>query len=215
MVPDGADRRAGRSRRVLHLLIAYAYPLMVPLSLIEGPIVALAAGVGAASGRINPIYAFIIVMGGALFQDVVYYWLGRWAMQSGAVRRFAERTRLIRGTMESLKTAWREKMFLTLVASKFAYGLYAPIIVSAGAAKASYWPFLGESLLLSAFVLGGWLGLGLGVGRSYGLLGRHADWIMAGLGVLAVIGLFFIARYARRRLDPGGGTARSGAGRGS
>jgi membrane protein DedA with SNARE-associated domain len=185
---------------MLHLLLEYAYPLMIPLSLVEGPLVALAGGAGAASGRINPFIVYAIVMGGGLFQDVVYYWLGRWAISSDKVRRFAERVGAVRKTLDPLEAAWRHRMFATLAASKFAYGLYAPILVSAGMAKAAFWPFLGESLALSAVVLAGWLGLGFALGSSYGALGAAANWIMGGLGLAAVLALFLIARYARKTL---------------
>ena len=185
---------------MLHLLLQYAYPLMIPLSLVEGPLVALAGGAGAASGRINPFVVWAIVMGGGLFQDVVYYWLGRGAIGSAKVRRFAERVGWVRKTLGPLEAAWNEKMFATLVASKFAYGLYAPILVSAGMARAPFWPFLGESMALSAVVLGGWLGLGFGLGSSYGALGAAANWVMGGLGVVAIVALVLLARYARRCL---------------
>lgn len=186
---------------MLHLLLQYAYPLMIPLSLIEGPLVALAGGAGAASGRIDPFLVYAIVMGGGLFQDVTYYWLGRWAIGSGKVRRFAERVGWVHETLDPLEAAWNEKMFATLVASKFAYGLYAPILVSAGMAEAPFWRFLGESIALSAVVLAGWLGLGFALGSSYGALGAAANWVMAGLGVVAVAALFLLARHARRRLN--------------
>ncbi|HEX4197426.1 MAG TPA: hypothetical protein VHZ26_08290 [Caulobacteraceae bacterium] len=185
---------------MLQLLIAYAYPLMIPLSLVEGPMVALAAGVGAAMGRINPFYAYAIVMGGGLFQDVAYYWLGRWSISSARVRAFAQRTRLISKALRPMEEAWRHRMFATLVASKFAYGLYAPILISAGVAKAPFWRFLGQSMALSAVVLAGWLAAGFAFGRAYGTLGHTASWIMAGLGIVALAGLFFIARQARKRV---------------
>jgi len=186
---------------MLQLLLQYAYPLMIPLSLIEGPLVALAGGAGAASGRINPFVVWAIVMGGGLFQDVVYYWLGRWAIGSHKVRRFAERVGWVRRTLGPLEAAWNQRMFATLVASKFAYGLYAPILVSAGMAKAPFWRFLGESLALSAVVLAGWLALGYGLGSSYGALGADANWAMAVLGVAAIAALVLLARYARGRLN--------------
>ena len=186
---------------MLHLLLQYAYPLMIPLSLIEGPLVALAGGAGAASGRINPYLVYAIVMGGGLFQDVVYYWLGRWAIGSRSVRRFAECVGWVRQTLDPLSASWNQRMFATLVASKFAYGLYAPILVSAGMAKAPFWRFLGESMALSAVVLAAWLGLGYGLGSSYGALGAAANWVMLGFGMVAIVALVLLARYARKRLN--------------
>jgi membrane protein DedA with SNARE-associated domain len=186
---------------MLHLLLHYAYPLMIPLSLIEGPIVALAGGVGTAAGKINPFFVFAIVMGGGLFQDVVYYGLGRWACRSQKIRRRIENMKSVKKVLRPLKTAWRERLFLTLVASKFAYGLYAPILITAGMTKAPFWRYLGESLALSAVVLAGWEAAGFGLAHAYGHLGEAANWVMLGLGVLAVGMLWLISRWAKKRLD--------------
>lgn len=186
---------------MLHLLLQYAYPLMIPLSLIEGPIVALAGGVGTASGKINPLFVFAIVMGGGLFQDVVYYSLGRWACRSDKTRRWIENMKAVKSVLRPLKTAWRERLFLTLAASKFAYGLYAPILITAGMTKAPFWRYLGESLALSAVVLAAWEAAGFGLARAYGQLGEAANWVMIGLGVVAVGMLWLISRWAKKRLD--------------
>jgi membrane protein DedA with SNARE-associated domain len=186
---------------MLHLLLQYAYPLMIPLSLIEGPLVALAGGAGTAAGRINPLFVFAIVMGGGLFQDVAYYSLGRWACRSQKVRRWIEGMKSVKSVLGPLKTAWRERLFLTLAASKFAYGLYGPILITAGMTKAPFWRYLAESLALSAVVLAGWEAAGFGLARAYGQLGEAANWVMLGLGVVAIGMLWLIGRWARKRLD--------------
>jgi membrane protein DedA with SNARE-associated domain len=186
---------------MLHLLLQYAYPLMVPLSLIEGPLVAMAGGAGAAAGRINPLIAFAIVMGGGLFQDVLFYSLGRWACRSARARGWIERVGAVKKVIGPMNAAWRERMFLTLLASKFAYGLYAPILVTAGMSKAPFWRYLAESMALSAAVLAGWEAAGFTLVRLYGQLGPAANGAMIGLGVLGVGGLWWLTRWARGRLD--------------
>jgi len=176
---------------------------MIPLSLIEGPIVAVAAGVGVATGRIDPLYAALIIAFGALFQDTAYYWFGRWLELKPQARAFATRVRLLRETLRPLKRAWRTQMFMTLASSKFAYGLYGPILVTAGMAGAPFGRYLAESLALSALVLGAWFGFGMGLQRIYGALSHegYVSIIMTALGILGLVGLFFVGRHARRRLS--------------
>ena len=185
---------------MLHLLLQYAYPLMIPLSLVEGPIVAMAGGAGVATGKIDPFIAYAIVMGGGLFQDVAFYGLGHLARRSERVRGWIERICAVRRVIDPLHAAWRERMFLTLLASKFAYGLYFPIMVSAGLLRAPFWRYLGESILMSAFILAGWEAVGYGLVRAYGELGAAANWITFGLGLFGIGGLWLIGRWARRRL---------------
>lgn len=205
MVPGAnPDRRVAPQSRpttMLHFLLRYAYEAMIPLSLIEGPVVALAAGAGVATGKIDPAYAALILAFGAFFQDTVYYWVGRWAESKPKVRAFAKRTRLLRDTVQPLKEAWRTHMFITLASSKFAYGLYGPILVTAGMAVAPFGRFLLMSLALSAVVLGAWFGAGIGLERLYGALGAVSSYAIPAIGVVGLIALYFIGRYARRRLE--------------
>jgi membrane protein DedA with SNARE-associated domain len=177
---------------MLSLLLTYLYPLMIPLALIEGPIVSVGAGAGVALGKVNPLYAALIIAFGAFFQDTVYYWLGR----------LAGRTRLLRETVPPLEEAWKENMVGTLAASKFAYGLYAPILVTAGMAGTPFRPFLAASLAMSAVILSAWFALGFGLERLYGGLGHGwiATAIEVGLGVAGLIALLIIGRHARKRL---------------
>lgn len=177
--------------------------VMLPLSLVEGPIVALAAGAGAATHQINPLIAGLVLAFGAVFQDTVYYWLGRWAAASPRVRAFATRTRLVRDALQPLEAAWRNALFATLVSSKFAYGLYAPMLVTAGMARAPFARFLALSLAVSAMLLGAWFAAGYGLARAYGALGEehYAPYVVIGAGVLGLLGLFVIARHVRKRLN--------------
>ena len=192
---------------MLHLLLTHAYELMIPLSLIEGPIVAVAAGIGVSTGRINPAYAAAIIAFGAFFQDTAYYWVGRWAESKPRVRALAKRARLLRETVQPLKEAWRSHMFATLASSKLAYGLYGPILVTAGMAAAPFPRFLAMSLGLSAVVLGAWFAFGVGLEHVYGALGesRYTSWVMGGLGAVGLVAVFLIGRKARKRLKQGGG----------
>lgn len=176
---------------------------MVPLSLVEGPIVALGAGAGMATGQINPLFAGPILAFGAAFQDTVYYWLGRLAAASPRVKALATRVRLLRNTLQPLQAAWRNAMFATLLGSKFAYGLYAPMLVTAGMARAPFARFLTLSLAVSAVILGAWFAAGYGLVRAYGALGEqhYAAYVVTGVGLLGLAGLFFIARHVRKRLN--------------
>jgi membrane protein DedA with SNARE-associated domain len=180
-----------------------AYGVMIPLSLVEGPIVALGAGAGMATGQINPVFAGLILAFGATFQDTVYYWLGRWADSSPRVRAFATRTRLIRVALHPLEAAWRNALFATLLSAKFAYGLYGPMLVTAGMARTPFGRFLALSLAVSAVMLGAWFAAGYGLARAYGALGEehYAPFVVIGAGVLGLAGLFVIARHVRKRLN--------------
>ncbi|MGH6957255.1 MAG: DedA family protein [Caulobacteraceae bacterium] len=187
---------------MLHALLHNPYPIIAFFSVIEGPLIAIASGVGYALIKLNPFFAFAIIMAGAFIQDLIYYWLGRWAASVKRVRDFATHTKLLRENFLTVEVSWRRDMVLTLVLSKFAYGLYAPFVVSAGSANVPFLKFLGASMAISAPVVAMWMGVGYGFAQLYGATGHSATYAVAGVGVVALVVLFFAMRRARSHINP-------------
>ncbi len=187
---------------MLHLLLHNAYVVIAFFAVFEGPLIAIGAGVGFALGYIDPYLAYVVILAGAFVQDVVYYWLGWWAAKAPKVREIATRTKLIRENFLPLEVSWRREMLVTLVLSKFAYGLYAPFVISAGLSAVPFRKFLAASMALAVFVIGFWFGLGYAFARLYGAGGHFGPYIAGGLAVAAFAGLFFLMRHARRHIDP-------------
>lgn len=69
---------------MIHLFLHNIYVVIGFFAIVEGPIIAIAAGVGFALGYVNPFAAYAIVLGGAIVQDVGYYRLGRGAHANSA-----------------------------------------------------------------------------------------------------------------------------------
>jgi membrane protein DedA with SNARE-associated domain len=187
---------------MIHLFLHNIYVVIGFFAIVEGPIVAICAGVGFALGYVNPFAGYAIVLGGAIVQDVAYYWLGRWAASVEKVREIATRTRLIRKNFLTLETAWRKDMLVTLALSKFAYGLYAPFIISAGMSAVPFRKFMLASIGMAMVVIGFWCGVGYGFAKLYGTGGDFGRYAVIGLGIVAIVAMFFVMRHARRHLDP-------------
>ena len=194
---------------MIHLFLHNIYVVIGFFAVVEGPIVAIGAGVGFALGYVNPFAAYAIVLGGAIVQDLVYYWLGRWAASVEKVREIATRTRLIRKNFLTLETSWREDMLATLALSKFAYGLYAPFIISAGMSAVPFRKFMLYSVGMAGLVIAFWCGLGYGFAKLYGVGGHFGRYAVIGLGIVAIVAMFFLMRHARRHLDPGKARSKS------
>ena len=186
---------------MLQFLLHHPYPVVGLVALIEGPLVAMASGVGFALGYINPVIVFALVWFGALVQDLVFYGVGRLAERSPRVRWFAQRTKLAQETLVPLEVSWRREMLLTLLFAKLSYGLYPPLVVAAGMAKAPFWRFLALSMGIEAPLDWIWIGIGYAMARSYGASGRLAPYVTTALGLAAVFGLYRLIRHARRSLS--------------
>lgn len=187
----------------LAYLIHGAYWFLIPLAVIEGPLLALLCGVAARFGYINPFIAWGILVAGDLFPDIVYYWLGRWGATMPRVRAFATRTKLIRENLPDLEAAWRQNFFLALACAKLAYGVSPPLIVSIGLSGIPATRFFLSSIVIAVVYLGFLVGVGFGVGHAFGLTRgflKNAPLYFGLVGFLCMCLLGGIAFFARRRL---------------
>lgn len=202
----------GSVSALLPTIITGAYAAIFPLSLVEGPLLAVGCGVAVALGYFNPMLAFGLIALGDLVQDFAYYWLGRYAVTLRPVRRFATRTKLIRATYLPLEYAWRERFYPTLLATKLAYGIYAPLIVAAGMADVPFPRFIIAAFPISFVILGLFFSVGYYLTVIYGyvdLSGGPAPLVMAGIGIFFLGVIFFVVDRARRQLRLAEPTAKS------
>ena len=178
-----------------------SYPAIALGGLIEGPLTGIACGVGWALGWVDPRIAFVLIWAGALAQDLTLYGLGRLAARSPRVRGFIRRRKLLRDSLAPLAEAWRHEMLPTLLLTKLSYGVYAPVVILAGLARASWWQFLALSSAIEAPLDCAWLGLGFGLQRVYGAGGAYGPQIVTVAGLVALGLLVLLFRRSRRRLD--------------
>ncbi|MGH7141351.1 MAG: DedA family protein [Minisyncoccia bacterium] len=190
---------------MLNLVISHAYLFLIPLAILEGPLLSIVCGVAAGLGYLDPFVAYGILVGGDLLPDIGYYSIGRFGATLPWVKRVATRTRLIRETLLPLEDLWREHLQLTLASAKLAYGVSPPFIVSAGLSKVPFWRFIGASLIVSCVYLGALGAAGYGLALVYGVAviksGQAPEYLgIAGFASLLILGL--IMYQARRHLDP-------------
>ena len=62
---------------IIGLILSYKYFILFPLAFIEGPFVMMISGLLVRLGYLNFILAYILLMTGDLFEDIVWYGVGR------------------------------------------------------------------------------------------------------------------------------------------
>lgn len=190
---------------MLEQLLNYPYAFLVPLAIFEGPLVAVACGVGAALGYLNPFIAFAILIGGDVLPDLVYWVLGRWGSTMAWVRRVATRVTILREHLPSLEELWFKRTLSTFLTVKLAWGISAPFVVSAGLSGLPLRRFLMASIILSVPYLGALMGVGYGMTVAYGALSisrTEAETVISVLGFICFVALLAMVHLARRRLSP-------------
>ena len=184
---------------ILHLIFVYRYWVLLPLVLLEGPLVGLACGVLVSLGYLNPAAAFAILVAGDAGKDVCYYALGRYGRRSQALVARLRSWKKAAEWSRRLNEHWHRHTRRMMLLSKLAYGLSTPGLISAGAADLPFTRFLRHSLPISLLQCAGFMGMGALLGRSWQAAGRFAQLAEVLIPVLAVA-IAVCAHLAKRYL---------------
>ena len=173
-------------------LIAYRYPIALPLAFVEGPIVMLVSGILIRSGFFDfwPIY--LLLMAGDLIGDATWYWIGR---RGG--RTFIEKYgKFISVTNERIERV--EKFFQNHHASilfipkiTMGFGFAIATLMAAGAARVNFRKYMIINFLGGFIWTGFLIGIGFFLGNFYITINKGLRWMF----ILAVIAIGLAAAY--------------------
>lgn len=184
------------------LLIDYRYWIIIPLSFLEGPIVAFAVGTLSSFGYFNPFVAIWVFFAKDVIMDGAWYFLGRFAHGWGFVRRLLLKGGLITESTEAFRRQWRGHAFRTMFISKLPHGFSSAFLAMSGVIEAPMGRFFSYAAVIALlqygvlFVLGYYFGSWLGLSSSFVTRFQYVF-----TGVFTLAGIYLLgAWYLRRRL---------------
>lgn len=188
--------------QALHLLLAYKYAILLPLALIEGPSVAIVAGVLVSLGYLNFSISYFILIGKDMFVDSVYYFLGRYGEKKNLVARYGHKVGLTEVRFQYFKKLWTNHFLKTMFFSKLAYGVGVPMLISAGLSSIAAKKFFFFAFVIALLQYAGLMALGVYFGDSYMRIASYVKGAEVLLIVVALLvgGYFLISFYLRKRI---------------
>lgn len=184
------------------IVIEYRYWILVPLSFLEGPVVAFVAGTLAAAGYFN-IYALALLF---FVRDVgldgVYYAIGFYGAGTRLAQRLMAKLGITKDHLSEVEKLWEHHPAQTMFLGKLSYGIASAFIVVAGVVKMPLRLFFGYGVLVVITQYGTLLLLGYYFGN---VLGGNITKILENVqyavgGLTLMIGLYYIgSRYMRSR----------------
>jgi membrane protein DedA with SNARE-associated domain len=117
---------------VVSILLKYRYWIIVPLSVLEGPMVAVAAGALSSLGYFNPYIACALFVAKDVTVDGVYYYLGRVAGDHPFYARLLARLHVTASDIERVRGLWNARGWRTMFVAKLALGLSPLFLAVAG-----------------------------------------------------------------------------------
>lgn len=175
---------------------SHGVTILLPLSIIEGPIVTILAGYASRLGVFQIPVAFAIVVLGDLIGDSLLYLLG----QRGLGRippKWLARLGLAPDRVTALSEHFAEKGGRTLILAKITHSVGAAVMVAAGLARMPFWMFMWFNLLGTLPKSAVFLALGYVLGEAAAQLGPSitiGSMIMLGLMALGGAAWWFWPR---------------------
>ena len=188
---------------VFDLLVTYRYWLLIPFSILEGPIVSVIAGVLVKLGYFTFVLAYIVLIIGDIISDIIHYYMGHWGNRI-FLEKYVSKLSVLGKNIDAITHLWvvhpKKMMFL----SKLAYGISGPLVVSSALAKMTLGRFLSYTIPISLFQHVLFLAIGYGLGYSYSFASEYITYGGMFIAVIAVILIavyIYVGKKARHELE--------------
>lgn len=187
---------------ITQLILQYRYWILIPLSFVEGPIIAFVAGGLAALGYFNLYFLAVLFFVRDVGLDGVYYAIGYF----GGRTRFGERMLTKIGVtddhVEKVRLLWVRRPGVTMFIGKLSYGIASAFIVVAGIVKMPLRIFFTYGILVALAQYGVLLFAGYFLGVSFGgsivPIINNVQYVIA-FAAIAIVGYYLFSWRMREK----------------
>ena len=179
------------------VLLRYRYWIIIPLSMLEGPMVAVATGALSSRGYFNPYLAWCLFVAKDIVVDGGYYYLGRVARDRPFCARLLTRMRVTANEVERVRGLWDTHGWRTMFVGKLAWGLSPIVLAVAGIVAvpvSRFFRYAAGVALLQYVVL---LLVGYYVGAAISTVSTGLRIVQYGIAVFVVAGLVYLRTRLR------------------
>ena len=176
---------------MIQLLLTYKYLILIPLAIIEGPIITVICGFLVTLGVFNPLLVYVVMVSGDIVGDAGVYYIG----YSG--KRFLKYFKVTEEKLEKAKTYFHENHKKAIITSKLVHGLGVTGLIAAGAVHVPYKRYFKTCGLISVIQTLVLLVLGILFGHAYTLIGKYLNYYAAfvSVAVLGIIAFLVVRKY--------------------
>lgn len=171
---------------IIQLLLTYKYIILIPLAIIEGPIVSVICGFLVTLKVFNPFLVYVVMVIGDIVGDGAIYYIG----YSG--KRLLRFFKITEEKLEKAKQYFSENHKKAIFVSKLAHGIGFTGLIAAGASHVPYKRYFKTCALISIVQSAVMLTIGILFGHAYVQIGKYLDYYAAGVSMVVLIVLLFV-----------------------
>jgi membrane protein DedA with SNARE-associated domain len=183
------------------LILQYRYWMLVPLSLLEGPVIAFIAGTLASTGFFSMYFLVPLFFVRDVGLDGVYYAIGYFGGHSAFSQKMLKKLGVTDDHLEQVRVLWAKRPGTTMLIGKLSYGIASAFIVVAGMIKMPLRIFFTYGALVAVLEYGTLLYVGYFVGASLGGSITHIiNNIQYGIAAVALaISAYYLLSWRMRK----------------
>ncbi len=187
---------------IVSWLLAYRYPILYPLAIVEGPVVMMISGFLV---RLNffsfwPVYFLLIA--GDLTGDILWYLLGRHGARS-FIEKYGKFFSITEENVEKAERFFNKHQGKILFISKITmgFGFAVATLIAAGAAKVPFKKYLTINFLGQFVWTGVLMAVGYFLGNLYIMVDKSLRWaFVIALLVIAAFAAYGFGKFMRNRV---------------
>lgn len=187
---------------ITQLILEYRYWILIPLFLIEGPVVAFVAGILTSLGYFNLYFLAALFFVLDIVRDGVYYAIGLFGGRTNFTKRMLTMIRITVEHLEQARLLLVRRPGWTMFIGKLAYGIAPALIVVAGMVKMPLFIFFKYASIVAVLHYGALLLVGYFLGESLGgsivQIINNVQYAIT-LVAIAILGYYIFSWYMRKK----------------
>lgn len=183
-----------------YLISTYKYFILLPIAVVEGPIITIIASFLASLHVLNIYVVYGIAVMGDLIGDTIYYWLGR-AGSHSFIPKYGPYIGVTEKRIKYVENHYDKHLGKTILFGKITQAPIAVILVVAGMTKVDFWKYMGIIFLVTIPKVFVFTILGYYFGASYVAINRYFDnsVLLISLLLILVTIIYCVIKYLRKK----------------
>jgi membrane-associated protein len=161
---------------LLYLLSQYKYWVIFPLAIVEGPILAIIAGLLCSRGFLNPLITLSVIVAGDVIGDSLCFALGSLGVPK-SIRKIIRWSGIDQGRIQKTKHFLDDHPRATIPLSKITLGVGIIGVYLIGRSGLSYRRFIRISMTTSFFQYIFYIGMGWLFGAAYKQINHYLNYV--------------------------------------
>lgn len=179
--------------QTFNLLLSYKYAILLPLAVVEGPIITVVAGFLVTLGYMDIFLVYIIAVLGDFAGDTILYGVGRWG--KNFIHKYGHYIGANKERLEQTKKIFVEKHTKAIVMSKVFHGVGAVGLIVAGVLVVPYHRYIRTCILIALAQSAVFLFVGIIFGHTYLRIAKYLDLYASIVGIVVVVLLILTILY--------------------